>query len=110
MSRTQRLGLHPRLGWVFLCYAFLGIVGAARMLRTNVRAADVAALVCLLVAFGVWHRRAWARWLGVAVSGWVAFNTVAVLAAGGRISGAALGALIVHAWLACMLTWRWPKR
>ena len=29
MSRTQRLGLHPRLGWVFLCYAFLGIVGAA---------------------------------------------------------------------------------
>lgn len=111
MSRAQRPKPRPGpLSWVFLCYAFFGIAGVVSMVRAGVRAADGPALICLLVALGLWRRRVWARWLGVAVSAWVVLNTAVVLAAGGRISGAAFGALLAHAWLACMLVWRWSER
>ena len=84
--------------------------GAVNMIRGGRVHLQSVAAVCLLVAFGLWRRQVWARWLGVLISGGVVAGVIGYLAQGGSIAAATLGATFVHGWLVCVLIWRWPPR
>lgn len=106
----KRKPLPGPLVWVFLFYAFFGIVGVVRMVRAGAGSVSAVSVVCLVVAFGTWHRKVWARWLGILLSSLLVLIVVLNLAKGGTINGATLGETLVHAWLACVLLWKWPRR
>ena len=109
--RKRKLKTPPgALTWAFLFYAILGIAGVVRMLRVGATSIEAVSVVCLAVAFGLWHRKVWARWTGAVLSSLFVLVHVAGLAQGGKIGLATLGEMLVHAWLAAVLIWKWSKR
>ena len=108
-SKRKRKPPAGSVMWVFLFYAYFGIAGVVGMLGSGSLSIAHMTAVYLLVAFGIWRRHTWARWLGLVLSACFVAGVVSHLVRGGSVAGLTFATAFVHAWIVCVLIWRWPK-